>query len=126
MLKLDAKNPECLFKSLEHEGVDKKDIESLIMEIKKGNAKLLSSEHADGVIEVLKDENSKIELFVLAWGGKDLIGYLNQLILFVKNNRVNFLRIQTKSKAVFNIITNRYGFKPCGFINETFIMRRAF
>lgn len=125
MLKLDIKNPEDLKKSLAHEGATQADIENLIKDVENGKCKILSSEEADGVIEILK-EDSQYEMFLRAWGGNDMTGYLKNLIEFAKNNRLNSLKIQTKSKSVFSIITGRYGFKPVGFINENFVMRRAF
>jgi len=125
VLKLDIKNPEDLKTSLAHEGATLADIENLIDDVKKGRGRILSSENADGVIEILTEDGQN-EMFLRAWGGKNMTEYLKDLINFAKNNRLNALRIQTKSKSVFSIITNRYGFKPVGFINENFVMRRAF
>lgn len=124
MLKLSDKT-DILRNALKHEGLALSDFAALDLEVKRGESKILIGDRAAGVIQVLKNSANKSILFLRAWGGYGLVGYLKDLIDFTRLNGLNILEIQTKNKKVFNILTQRYKFNARSYQDGNFIMERA-
>jgi hypothetical protein len=124
MLRL-SNNTDILRDALAHEGLSKADFEQLDAEVKAGQSRVLVGYGAAGVVQVLKTKTNEMVLFLRAWGGYGLVGYLKDLIEFTRLNGLNYLEIQTKNKKVFNILTHRYKFEPRSYLDGNFIMERA-
>lgn len=98
----------------------------IIDEVKTGNARVLTSETAVGVIKILQDISSKTKiLFLSILEGSNGREYLRDLENFAKSNGIFRIDVQTRKQSALKVLTNRFNYQICGMVNGYIQLRKA-